>query len=1002
MPATANAARKKVRCPKCTALFSEPAKAIFECPICSCRLSANGAVASIVPNQGKENEFGQSKAANGVDEGSRVHSEEGSLSGLSQGTPNQLSEENRGPSPKEEQQLVPQNGELSGVSYNGGKEGVHFRGDTIEDLYASSVIPAEDNSLQESKPVVDKDEVMEGVEETGASNKRLPLQMFQTTRCEFSFKYSLKGASPVEKRLSPKFSSSETTEHNDEPSDVPLHVPLRVRISNTREESSDQSEHGRYSFGSDTDSRDGSESEFDFPAPWADGLQDKVLPDSVLQKELPQHHPKQAVAVAVAAAAAPHQLELLDVDDVGANEEYALQDSSKHFEESFAELPLQVGDAAKATSSSGREDELRDGVATSSVDQVNDFASIVSSVTINQEQSIIESSSAIVSSDQQDTQLDSSLHISSVNQESAHTYPESDARDNISDHLLLQSTEMELDLYSHPKVDEWQQEGGTGSPSRAHYFAPTMENVSGYPELQPMEGHPSRFSGFARSSTPLANSQPYVVPNPYVPDHLSFEASSSSQMYTYQVPPQRLILPPTFQNQAISPFTYHTVPNACMLCSHHQHPYMQTHVGPHVGPHCAVCVGHSGPMACTSGHADHWSYHQAHLAPAVAFAKSSLVACTPRPINLTHQYDLPSANLRLQASLPGKLSQYPPLPKDGAAPYYACKGCSRVLQVPLDLPPSNGIVQKLRCSSCGRVTKFSAKQGSRQRQVVSSLPSMELTSVGGAAYALPQVQHNAGGSVFSLDQNVVPRSSWQHDESSSKLIDTNLFTSRVPTLDSQGAAYLRGKPRDQDFDGSIQAGPSYLQKISNMTDTMSVQYKMPQSVDSIGLARTTQDAAPSLPAAVDEKDEGLDFGAPRSSDGDSLDQNDSRMRSPESIQPQRTFAGVPEDGPLGDSQAPGQMSEEPFSAYQGRKPGSPLLVLLNQESTKFRLNLDSRASTEDSESASWSPASDSPIVDSSRNRLWRKGRNSSESLKGPKYIAGLLRRSLRDFSKVGQ
>ncbi|KAI5079781.1 hypothetical protein GOP47_0005260 [Adiantum capillus-veneris] len=1022
-----------------------PQETIFECPICSCRLSANGVVASTITlsGQAKDREFEQPKAVNGSDGGSSV--QEGSPMdecGTQQDTNSEVCRENRSLILKEEQQPVTQNEELHVVSNNHVKEAKPSINGTSEDLYENKDNEEMDSSsIANGFSAVNNELVLTAEESDGkgsASNKRLDLEMFRTSRCEFSFKYTLEENLPVEldssrKRLPPsKFSQSVP---NNEASDVPLCTPLRVRISNRCEESSDQSEHGRYSFSSETGTHDGSESDFDFPAPWADGLQDSLeLPDSSGQNDLVQPHSKQA------ASATPHQLELRDVYDANTNE-YVLHESSKHSEGSDTDLPLRVGVADHITSHPRKENEHIDNLETSSFDlssKVDDLANIISSVTLDHDQNRVESLAATVSSSRQDPQFtpsqdsisaveegQSASHVgplrgdiqatdlgsategdqkiiagmvndnpSSVLQgplvdgllsdpgKGVHTFIETHASDkDLYDHHLLQGTEMELDLYSYHKVDEWQHRQLDVSPSNAHYYTPIMENQRHYPGLQLKERHSSVFSDHATSSIP------YVVANHHVSDQLAFGTLNSNQMYSYQVPLQPSLLPVTIHNNTT--VAYHAVPNACMLCSHHQHPYMQNHVG----PHCAVCLSHSGSMAWNSGHVDQWSCHQAHHGPFQQLA-SPLVACIEGPTNLTHRYDFPNVDVALPAYLSGKLSQYPPLPKDGAAPYVSCNGCSRVLQVPLDLPPTNGFVQKLQCSACGRVNKFSVKQLIKQQQVE---PFLKINSVGGAANMLSEAQYNSYGILSCHDQHVHPGSSWQHEGSTSKTmrqVDANVFASRVSPL----------KPKDNTVDGYSNMGSHCL----DTSSTMVAEHQVVASTHNARFERRRQDAVSSLNAAVDEKDEGLDFGAPRISDGDSFDQSESRMRSPEDIQAERTCAGVPEGVPGREAQAPGQVSkldqsEESNMEEQEKMPGSPLLVLLNQESTRFRLILDPRAPSDEYKSVSCSPASDSPPIDNtSRNFLRRKERTSSQSRKGPKYIAGLLRRSLKDFSTSGQ
>ena len=141
---------------------------------------------------------------------------------------------------------------------------------------------------------------------------------------------------------------------------------------------------------------------------------------------------------------------------------------------------------------------------------------------------------------------------------------------------------------------------------------------------------------------------------------------------------------------------------------------------------------------------------------------------------------------------------------------------------------------------------------------------------------------------------------------------------------------------------------------------------------------------------VDEKEEGLDFGAPRISDGDSLE---SRSRSPEN------------QGNLGDAELlksdensanteVQKCAQHVITTTQGKKEGSPLLVLLNQGSKKFNIDLESmpyeetKSSTTYDQSTHWR-----------RREIEARARSHTSLSRGPKYIAGLLRRSLRDIGK---
>lgn len=1336
--ASPKAGRKKVRCPKCTALFSEPAKAVFDCPICSCHLSANGAIVSMeIPT--KEGDSGQRKAVLGSDEPIKMQSpmdfvkKEGSSSngnGMTQEEKAIDCEQDMASHTqihkKREQQSITEsprvfaNGDTDGRPSVGssiegvyGKDGIvgpHLpmhsvsepgnlvsrkeRGESLLRLVAganeeaalvittgqrSSNDASKENSLmvrEESNLIaagdegIEKDCVMNGV----SSNRRLQSQIFRTTRCEFSFKYSLEGASPFEsdgdllhRKRSPnsKIVSSEATMPETEASDMPLHTPLRVRISKAHEESSDQSEHGRQSFGSETDSDDGLGSDFDFPAPWAEGLQDIVLPTSFGQNDV--LHPNSKTIV----SAAPHQLELQDVYDTIDHEESTLQqESRKHLKVPEAELSSQVENAGKTIE---RESELRDEESsrglvqpvfaneknhvslgppdretaiselkplsshTQSLD-VSDLASHVSSVMLNdnldvvgnnavpfmedstqklggsgseecsdggEEQEAFEPLDVVVPPDggqvlkmngqcngkQESINVEkkdpkSSLSISDAdltnsatlpNQEyletkqsasnldhtdcsdetrsisntggfqmvdlretykngSSHNHQKmmpsgaikdelsSDLEGLLADSLLssmskieqsndvanarghvsshMENAELEHDLYKLPyqvygndsvlgesshsalwaeetcvsalsdstfvntskarlyhekknphKSSHGKPYGNSGSRLKRsdngedHFMSGPERNLrgparetslqatsgqadweghitaaadkSGHPDLHEMERKPGAYSQYPVNNSlgfSLANSQPYAL---------------TSQIYPYQLHPA------AFQNHALSHCGYHAMSPACILCSYHQHPHMQ----PQHIPHCGVCFSQSGStIAYNSGLIEHWNCHQAHHGSASSCAGSLVdypLACSST--NLIQRQDFPNVESRSQASSTRKATLYPPFPKSGAAPYVTCKGCSRVLQVPSDLPSNDGTIQKLRCGACGKVTKFSVNYCDQQRRVVSSTLLPELDSIGGVTNMLPSVQYGThirqlpvSSAIESIEPSykhdmlkVNPVPHWSNEVSPQA---NNIAASRTSEQNPQGGEFFRVQPRSPAMDASRNTygqhdpsisvstiGPSHLQNVSSLVGVMSPRNAALRSTDSFGFERSKVNPAASFHLTVDEKEEGLDFGAPRISDGDSLDHSESRMRSPEYYQACNETTHISQAGPSRGHQPSEQVSdwsEDHGMAAQDKKPGSPLLVLLNQESTRFRLNLEPRVTFEGSGSAVWSPASDSSLyANSLHDRPQKREQDNPPShgttgqhfvSKGPKYIAGLLRRSLRDFGRGGQ
>ena len=125
--------------------------------------------------------------------------------------------------------------------------------------------------------------------------------------------------------------------------------------------------------------------------------------------------------------------------------------------------------------------------------------------------------------------------------------------------------------------------------------------------------------------------------------------------------------------------------------------------------------------------------------------------------------------------------------------------------------------------------------------------------------------------------------------------------------------------------------------------------------------------ARSIHRHVDEEEDGLNFGAPLISDGDSIYESESRTRSPENIENQR----------------------------DRRKLGSPLIVLLNQGSRKFHyVDRPSSLLYDDNNAAKLDSSPDTHSADGCPpSHGYRSIRRT------PQYIASLLRRSLRGVGK---
>ncbi|KAH7301212.1 hypothetical protein KP509_23G016300 [Ceratopteris richardii] len=1030
MPADAipKTGRKKVRCPKCTALFAEPAKPVFECPICSCRLSANGAVELEVRigNSPEDRDYGQ-KGTDALENIAQRSSDTNSRDSVdTQQQPSQIHNGEKG--------LLSQSEGLPAVHPNIDKEGKRSVVDDAENISVNDEVGIKKNSYQAcSSDFIKETEEEDFLGKGKLDNKRLQLQALQTTRCEFSFKYSLQGTSPLESE-----SSKRRLPSSNLASDVSLHAPLRVRIVNAREESSDQSEHGRYSSSSDMQSHDGSESEFDFPAPWADGPQDRGLPDSHGQVELYQVHAKHV-------SDGPHQLELIEIDEGTPNEdrdsaymqmgEKSKEDDetikSDHYshvtssitlvdpsivydehglgkdgsaqvvdpdkKEELAAFSIGANEGSLEWSHVGRKMSnmvIHDGqvfpeiiqspladvnvnernLATKNMDFLpslnhNHHASSSHvNVSTQQDLSTASSSHSIphshkVQNDSEPDQCRSDFkghvvknasdlempsfinkdvqsfrnHIAdaSVLRRDSNAYVGSDAMDKgISD------GEREVDLYNHHEVHEWQYNKEKPTLPKVDHNSSAQTHSSNHMNSQESSGQTNFFSDYASNNMPLPNSQPFFFNNHCVSDHLSFGSPSSSHVCGCLVPPQHLMVPAGFQNHAIAPIGYHAVANGCMVFPHHHHPLMQAHF---ISP-CALCLNHSGSLASNSGHADHWNYHQGRHS---TFANSH----TEMPTETFKRYDLPSSSMRFQGSPSNKTSQYPPVPGHGAVPYFICHGCCRLLEVPSYLLQNDELIQKLRCSACHKVTKFSNKLHPKYWQSSYNMRSAQQVP-NGSNQVLPQV-----------DANI-------------------LMGSRVSKVSPHRGDDIQEKPRD----AYIHTDSSYPECATSIITAVSQKGKIPELTEPVRSERA-QDTDASLHMGVDEQDEGLAFGAPRISDGDSWDHVESRNQSPENIR----------------SQAAGHVFDREYNGLipkdQDKRPGSPLILLLNQESIKFRLNLDSDATPL---SASSSPASDLPLSDNGTpSRSSRKKLSNMQMSRGTKYIAGLLRRSLKDASKGG-
>lgn len=106
----------------------------------------------------------------------------------------------------------------------------------------------------------------------------------------------------------------------------------------------------------------------------------------------------------------------------------------------------------------------------------------------------------------------------------------------------------------------------------------------------------------------------------------------------------------------------------------------------------------------------------------------------------------------------------PPLPGPGAPPYVLCQGCDKILQVPANLL-NRSAVQRIRCSSCGRTSKFCNVLHSYSRVLLEDGSATGSTqTANGSPFLNKQRVHSTSARVglskqiFSYDAITVPMS----------------------------------------------------------------------------------------------------------------------------------------------------------------------------------------------------------------------------------------------------
>ncbi|KAI5071220.1 hypothetical protein GOP47_0013471 [Adiantum capillus-veneris] len=500
--------------------------------------------------------------------------------------------------------------------------------------------------------------------------------------------------------------------------------------------------------------------------------------------------------------------------------------------------------------------------------------------------------------------------------------------------------------------------------------------------------------------------------------NIYFDGSKSfaNMVCSYQAPSYPLMLPMAMHGHACSCHGCHPVGPVCMpyVCGQHSFApqlHMQT---------CSLCVRTTGHY---QGHTDLGNFYQGFRVQAPCMPCHS-PACFPRQI--AHMHDPPVAAAKPPLSSVGrKPKHYPPLPQGRLAPYVICTGCNNILEVPVCFPVSHQ-AQKLRCGGCGKVSKFSVPKnikkpgvglqssavGSTRKSLANSLPSFEfmvrnrelpVSDVGQSTessygkslqnqWGSISSRHDTGSGHHSLQSELTFKVKPNEDEPNSKL------PSGITNQSSQDDFFFRSLSRKSEFDSSR----SLFRGFKTMSARLGVS-----NVYNDGLSES--DIVP-LQCAIDEKEEGLDFGAPRPSDGESLDQRspESRMRSPENFesldQPRhRRFFGDEETYRTTEIQEDFG-SEQNSIALAHERSSTSLITLLNQESTKFEINLERRVLYEEETSSSWSPVLKSPAHDhtnqsstSSEREMGRAGNLRAPHFvkKGRQYIAAMLTRSLK-------
>lgn len=178
----------------------------------------------------------------------------------------------------------------------------------------------------------------------------------------------------------------------------------------------------------------------------------------------------------------------------------------------------------------------------------------------------------------------------------------------------------------------------------------------------------------------------------------------SNRVYPSQMACHNFMAPgPSCQKDSSHFAALNSASPACTFCKQESCMKPQPNMPQHPMHHpCAVCFSQQPSKAHQHVLLEPRAYHVEPTMYGKCPAKQSQTGCHL----LQSQGQIRStAHLEYSAFLARKQKRYPPLPGPGAAPYVLCQGCYKMLQVPRHLPVVSA-VQKLRCGECRKTSKF--------------------------------------------------------------------------------------------------------------------------------------------------------------------------------------------------------------------------------------------------------------------------------------------------------